>query len=448
VTSTYLEIDMQSSMLHFCDECGAAHAEDATICAACQRPLSALKEAAPAPAPVAVAAVTVSPAAPLEVTAGSPVSTGPLGPGALLVGRYRILHKIGQGGFGSVYRARDLQKHGRLVAIKQIDLNKLKPQEIIEATDSFNREVTLLSSLKHPNLPRLYAHFTDASHWYLVMEYIKGRTLEDYLKRSRQGYLSLNQVMNIGVALADVLAYLHARRPAVIFRDVKPANIMLTRTGHVYLIDFGIARRFSLEKNKDTSPLGSPGYAAPEQYGRAQTDQRTDMYGLGATLQALLTGRDPLELRLVQPPLRSKPLPADLQALLASMLEADPTKRPPDMMTVAECCVKLLRRRANILSLSKGLLIGSIFPLCYLVLAIIGPQPMSSSYNYPALDLLVLLDVFLRCASIGGVLLLGILFFRVKNRWLVSGMLIMLTALVLLAFLNIIPPIYFFPDPS
>ena len=433
-------------MLHFCEECGAAHAEDAAICPVCQRPLSPLQETVPTPIPVTP--VNISSLSPLAVTAGSPLASELLGPGALLVGRYRILQEIGQGGFGSVYRARDLQQRGRLVAIKQIDLNTLKPHEAIEATDTFNREVTLLSALKHPNLPKFYAHFTDASHWYLVMEYIEGQTLEEYLQHSRKGYLPLAKVVKIGLTLANVLAYLHARRPPVIFRDIKPANIMLTRRGQIYLIDFGIARRFSPEKKKDTGPLGSPGYAAPEQYGRAQTDRRTDVYGLGATLQTLFTGREPLELRSGQPPLRAKPLPKDLQAFLASMLEADPTKRPEDMGTVAQWCEKFLRGRKNIWSLSKGLLIGSIFPLCYLVFALIGPWPMSSRYAYPILDLFVLLDAVLHFGSVGGVLLLGVLFFRGKNRWLISGLLVMLIALVLLAVLNIIPPIYYFPDPS
>src|SRR5579875_3510071 len=437
---------MQSSMLHFCDECGAANADDATACVACQKPLPALKEAAPA----LVAPVTIAPATPLEVTAGSPATSGPLGRGTLLAGRYRILREIGQGGFGSVYRARDLRQHGRLVAIKQIDLSKLKPQEIIEATDSFNREVTLLSSLKHPGLPKFYQHFTDANHWYLVMEYIKGHTLEEYLKRSRKGYLPLRKAMRIGEELANVLTYLHSQKPAVIFRDVKPANIMLTRTGRVYLIDFGIARRYSPAKKRDTGPLGSPGYAAPEQYGSAQTNQKTDMYGLGATLQTLLTGREPLELRLGQPSPRSKPLPADLQALLASLLEADPARRPPDMMTVAEKCEKLNRRGNNLRDLVKGLLIGSIFSIIYCIVALWAPATYGT-YNpkNPALslfDTLVLLETCLRLVAAAGIVGFLLSLILGKNSWVLKGILVMLIITLFLAFF-VLPIVYVPPLP-
>ena len=213
--------------------------------------------------------------------------------GSRLSGRYRILGKIGEGGFGVVYKARDTKRKRRLVAIKQIDLATLSPRQIIEATDSYNREVTILSQLQHRNLPRVYEHFTDPTHWYLVMQYIEGETLEDYLKRAKGGQLSMKEVCAIGVQLASMLAFLHSLKPPVIFRDVKPANIMRTRFGRLYLIDFGIARRFTLDKTRDTGPLGSPGYAAPEQYGRAQSTEQTDIYGLGATLQTLLTGREP-----------------------------------------------------------------------------------------------------------------------------------------------------------
>lgn len=395
----------------------------------------------PGPAPVKIV-----PAGPLQVVAGTPFASEPLSPGNLLQGRYRIVREIGQGGFGSVYLARDTEKRGRLVAIKQINLDKLKPQEIIEATDSFNREVVLLSALKHSGLPKIYGHFTDANHWYLVMEYIAGQTLEEHLKRARRGHLSLNRALHIALALANVLAYLHAQRPAVIFRDVKPANIMLTRTGRVYLIDFGIARRFSSGKSKDTGPLGSPGYAAPEQYGRAQSDQRTDIYGLGATLQALLTGRDLLELRLGRPSLRTRPLPGALQELLAAMLATDPAKRPKNMTEVAERLTNSARRWSKHVSFIKGLLLGSLFLLCYLWYASLMPLARAI-YNppNPALQLyevVVLFDTCFRFATVGTIIFLAALLYRAKNRWLILGMLTMLIFMIVLGLLNLLPHVY------
>ena len=339
----------------FCLECGAANAPGALTCAACQHALSLPEAAVPPSVPQPVA-----PRVRREATAG--LSARP-GTRALLHARYRLLKEIGQGGFGAVYRARDRQQRNRLVAIKQIDLSGLRPQEVIEVTDSFNREVTLLSQLKHPGLPLLYENFTEGNCWYLVMEYIHGRTLEDLLKRSRRGYFSLSKAASIIQKLADVLWYLHRQTPPIIFRDVKPANCMVTRRGRVYLIDFGIARRFSPGKQRDTGPLGSPGYAAPEQYGKAQTDARTDIYGLGATLQTLLTGCDPLDLSAGEAPRNPKPLPADLQELLTATMEADPGKRPQEMLTFEERLQKLLYWRHNWRDFCQGLLFGGIFLL-------------------------------------------------------------------------------------
>ncbi|HLL78056.1 MAG TPA: protein kinase [Ktedonobacteraceae bacterium] len=255
----------------------------------------------------------------------------------VLQDRYRLLSQVGTGGFGVVYKAIDTQNEDRLVAVKQINLRGLSPQKMIEATDAFNREIQLLSPLRHPNLPRIYDHFTDPDHWYLVMDYIEGETLEHYLEQrlkkraySGQTFLPLNETLSIAEQLCTVLAYLHSRHPPIIFRDLKPSNIMRARGGHLYLIDFGIARHFKPGQARDTTPFGSPGYAAPEQYGKAQTTPRADIYSLGALLHHLLTGADPAET-----PFRFMPLPdislpemQTLDALIARMVQLDSHQRP------------------------------------------------------------------------------------------------------------------------
>src|SRR5260370_15547067 len=188
--------------------------------------------------------------------------------------------------------------------MKEMKLSALNAQEAIEDTGAFNREVLLLSDLTQPNLPRIYDHFTDREHWYLVTDFIEGETLEQYLHRTRSGRLPLKEVLDIGIQLCTVFDYLHTREPSIIFRDLKPANVMRTSAGHLYLIDFGIARHFKPGQPRDTIPLGSPGYAAPEQYGKAQTTPRADIYSLGALLHQLLTGNDP-----AQNPFRFSPAP-------------------------------------------------------------------------------------------------------------------------------------------
>jgi serine/threonine protein kinase len=249
--------------------------------------------------------------------------------------RYRILSRIGEGGYGTVYKARDQRQHGKLVAIKEINMSALSAQEKIEVTDTFNREIMLLSSLEHKSLPRIHDQFTDPEHWYIVMDYIEGETLEEVQARTPEGRLPTQQVIKIGTALCDVLSYLHNQDPAIIYRDVKPGNIMLTPWGQIYLIDFGIARRYQTGKLRDTGPLGSPGYAAPEQYGRAQTTPQTDIYGLGATLRTLLTGREPLEIHTQGLPPNIY-IPWELQTLIMQMMDSDPDQRPESIADVKE----------------------------------------------------------------------------------------------------------------
>src|SRR5437763_6345842 len=227
-------------------------------------------------------------------------------PHMLFRDRYSIIGKVGAGGFGSVYKATDTQSGGRLVAIKEVSLLGLHPQAVIEATTTFQREASLLSQLDHPNLPRLYEYFQHPGHWYLVMDFIAGETLEEYQCKAPNRRLLLSEVLAIGMQLCTVLDYLHSQQPPIVFRDLKPANIMRTPTGQLYLIDFGIARYFKPGQAKDTVALGSLGYAAPEQYGKAQTTPRADIYSLGAVMHQLLTASDPSEAPFRFPPLRPK----------------------------------------------------------------------------------------------------------------------------------------------
>src|SRR5450432_848253 len=264
--------------------------------------------------------------------------------------RYHLIARLGEGGFGTVYQAEDTFFNNRSVAIKSIHLIGLSTSQIIEATDGFNREVMLLSGLEHPHLPRIYDHFTDPEHWYLVMEYLNGETLEDYLQTYQENFVSfadsgmeygcllpLAEICDIAWQLCEVLDYLHTRQSPIIFRDLKPSNIMRTRNGHLYLIDFGIARIFKPGQPKDTIPFGSPGYAAPEQYGKAQTTPRADIYSLGALLHHLLTGHDPAENGFDFALL--PPLPPELHgfdALIKQMLEMNRDDRPADIREVKD----------------------------------------------------------------------------------------------------------------
>ena len=274
-------------------------------------------------------------------------------PHMLFMDRYYVINEVGSGGFGSVYKAKDTQNGDRLVAIKEVSLTDLPTRTRIEATSAFEREASLLAQLDHPHLPRLYEHFQRPELWYLVMDFIVGETLDEYQSKAHRQRLLLSEVLDIGIQLCTVLHYLHSQQPPIIFRDLKPANIIRTPTGQIYLIDFGIARYFKPGQAKDTMALGSPGYAAPEQYGRAQTTPRADIYSLGAVLHQLLTTRDPSEAPFRFMPLRPKSsrnhtdsgsldtsmveiLVNKLERLITSMLDMDVTKRPADVASVKQ----------------------------------------------------------------------------------------------------------------
>jgi len=261
--------------------------------------------------------------------------------------RYRILSKIGTGGFGAVYRAADTQLGYRIVAIKEMSQSGLGTQELLKATEDFKREAHMLANLTHPHLPRIYEQFADGGRWYLVMDFIDGQTLEELLSQVNGGRLPVERVLAIGIQLCNVLDYLHTRQPPIIFRDLKPANVMLTSNQHVFLIDFGIARHFKPGQLKDTVAFGSPGYAAPEQYGRVQTTPRSDIYSLGATLHQVLTGDDPSHtpFSFAFPQSNDQRAQA-LGTLLLRMVAMDASKRPESMAIVKQELQRIIANQA------------------------------------------------------------------------------------------------------
>lgn len=300
----------------FCDTCGAANRAQAAFCRVCGTSLR-------------------GPGSTIQI---STTLTGLLAQNHMLKQRYLILGMTGRGGFGAVYKASDTQFGNRLVAIKEMSQNTLSQQEKVAATENFNHEAMLLANLTHPNLPRIYDQFSEAGRSYLVMDYIDGETLEDLLKHQGNKKLPVEKILDIALQLCSVLEYLHTRQPPIIFRDLKPANIMIASGGHIYLIDFGIARHFKHGQKKDTAALGSLGYAAPEQYGRSQTTVRADIYALGVTLHQLLTGDDPsaspFHFALLD--CSAHPALAGLDTLVMSMLNVEVAKRPASITLVKD----------------------------------------------------------------------------------------------------------------
>ncbi|MBI5960551.1 MAG: serine/threonine-protein kinase [Chloroflexi bacterium] len=276
-----------------------------------------------------------------------PATDGTLQPGSVLQGRYRITGVIGVGGMGSVYQARDLRFPNvtRYVAVKEM-LNLSTDQGMREMTlKTFERESDMLASLSHPAVPKIYEYFPSKTRAYLVMEYINGRDLEAIINASPE-FLGLEMVMKWALDLCDVLGYLHKQEPEpIIFRDVKPSNIMVDQHGQIRLVDFGIAKIFQ-EGQKGTM-IGTEGYSAPEQY-RGEASPSSDVYGIGATLHHLLTRRDPR----LEPPFTFADRPVhqtnsavslELEAVIMKALEFKPEDRYTNAAAMKEALEKLVR---------------------------------------------------------------------------------------------------------
>lgn len=266
-------------------------------------------------------------------------------PQSVINGRYEVIRLVGQGGMSNLYLAHDRKYGNAQVVIKEMTADYSDPKEQQMAVDLFHREAKLLASLNHRHIPKVYDYFNFAGKYYLSMEFIDGEDLAQKLE-AQKGPLPEKQVLEWGEQIATVLFYLHKHEPPIVFRDVKPSNIMLCAQG-VKLIDFGIARHFDQTKKGDTMRIGSPGYAPPEQYA-AQTDPRSDIYSLGVTLHHALTGRDPTATQtpFLVPPARSinPALSEGTAAMLARATQLDPADRYQSMLEMKNDIKELLSR--------------------------------------------------------------------------------------------------------
>lgn len=286
-----------------CPICGQLHTATARFCPTSGQPI-------PPPVP--------------NVPTGG--ATGRLPANAMLNNRYIIVQTIGRGGMSAVYQATDTLQRGSVWAIKEMSESMVSTHEERDyAVSQFLQEAQLLRALNHPNMPKVVDVFAQAGKHYLVMEYVKGQTLESLLAARTQPF-SEAEVVAWALQLCEVLGYLH--RQNIIFRDLKPGNIMITHDGQVKLIDFGIVRFFKTGKTKDTQALGTMGYASPEATS-GQTDARSDIYSLCVTLHELLTLHDPASSPLSIPPARrlNSTVSQQMESILAKGMQMDRNQR-------------------------------------------------------------------------------------------------------------------------
>ena len=277
--------------------------------------------------------------------------------GDQLSGRYRIESVLGQGGMGAVYLATMESLGNKKVAVKEMELQAAPDRDGEQAVAQFRREATFLAHLDHPNLVKVTDFFSQGGKHYLVMDYVEGETLQESLERRRKPF-SWQELKPVARDLVKVLAYLHSRTPPILFRDLKPANIMVDTQGRVKLIDFGIARTANpgLETSTFLKGTGTNGFSPIEQYGTGETtNERSDIYAFGATLYYLLTGKLPpnavsrvsMGAELVPAGQLNSELPIGMDRALARCLEVRQDRRPESMREVAKMFGRLTTKPAT-----------------------------------------------------------------------------------------------------
>jgi serine/threonine-protein kinase len=242
--------------------------------------------------------------------------------GKILNGRYEIVRRIGGGGMGAVYLAKDRNLGEASRAVKEMIESHIDDAQHEKAVADFKRESLLLTELEHPSIPTVYDYFYDdaSERFYLVMKFIPGNDLSSRLRNAPGGRVDELTVTEWGIQVADVLHYLHTRPQPIIYRDLKPANLMIdSNNNRIMLIDFGIARWVN-KKEKGVTAVGTMGYAPPELFS-GQADARVDIYSLGATMFHLLTGSDPQDNPLLIFDFTKNPRPRQINPALSSEME-------------------------------------------------------------------------------------------------------------------------------
>lgn len=255
-------------------------------------------------------------------TGGHQPTVKQLDPSSVLNSRYEIVRRIGGGGMGAVYLCKDRNLGDAPRAVKEMVEAHLDPAQHEKAIGDFKRESLLLTSLEHPSIPTIYDYFYDEplGRFYLVMKFISGGDLATRLRTAPGGRIDEKTVADWGMQTADVLEYLHSRPKPIIYRDLKPANLMIDgNSGRVMLIDFGIARWVKREE-KGVTAVGTMGYAPPELFG-GRVEPRSDVYSLGATLFHLLTGSDPQDNPLLIFDFQKNPRPRQIAPSISSEME-------------------------------------------------------------------------------------------------------------------------------
>jgi len=250
--------------------------------------------------------------------------SGSLKKGTVLEGRYEIIKRTNKGGMGAIYKARDT-KLDYICAVKELLDSGGTPEEQKKSAERFKNEAKLLARLDHPNLPRVSDYFVSHDRYYLVMNFIEGEDLESILKKEGKPGLPEHLVIKWAVEVLKVLIYLHSHNPPVIYRDIKPSNIMVHKDGRIILIDFGIARIIYPDGGTQTT-VGTDGYAPEEQY-YGKVEPASDLYALGATMHHLLTGVTPLPFKF-DPPVTIVPsLSPEVESVVMKALREKPKDR-------------------------------------------------------------------------------------------------------------------------